>query len=265
MIKNTLYITFILFTSFLFAQEQERILVNGKIILPEEDSPEGMTIFNQNTSRGTIANPSGEFKLRVRLNDTVVFSSIQFDEFRVVVEQGVINSGEMNVFLTETVTELPEILLSDNKLSGDIRVDVARIQVEDPDVPRYSAADLEGMEVRRQPDSLMGAGRNDALAASNTRLVNGLNFVNIFKFIVGAEVENNPFTKRELDEKLRDLYDDEFFRANLDIERNKINDFIYYVTDHGLDNDLLDDGNELNLIEFLVEKSKEYKAFHARE
>ncbi len=265
MIKNTLYITFILFTSFLFAQEQERILVNGKIIVPEEDSPEGMTIFNQNTSRGTIANPSGEFKLRVRLNDTVVFSSIQFDEFRVVVEEGVINSGEMNVFLTETVTELPEILLSDNELSGDIRVDVARIQVEDPDVPRYSAADLEGMEVRRQPDSLMGAGRNDALAASNTQLVNGLNFVNIFKFIVGAEVENNPFTKRELDEKLRDLYDDEFFKANLDIERDKINDFIYYVTDHGLDNDLLEDGNELNLIEFLVEKSKEYKAFHARE
>jgi hypothetical protein len=265
MIKNTLYITFILFTSFLFAQEQERILVNGKIIVPEKDSPEGMTIFNQNTSRGTIANPSGEFKLRVKLNDTVVFSSIQFDEFRVVVEEGVINSGEMNVFLTETVTELPEILLSDNELSGDIRVDVARIQVEDPDVPRYSAADLEKMEVRRQPDSLMGAGRNDALAASNTRLVNGLNFVNIFKFIVGAEVENNPFTKRELDEKLRDLYDDEFFKANLNIERDKINDFIYYVTDHGLDNDLLEDGNELNLIEFLVEKSKEYKAFHARE
>ena len=265
MIKNTLYITFILFTSILFAQEKERMLVNGKIIVPEEDSPEGMTIFNQNTSRGTIANPSGEFKLRVALNDTVVISSIQFEEFRVVVEEGVINSGEMNVFVTETVTELPEVLLSDNELSGDIRVDVARIQVDDPEVPRYSAADLEEMDVRRQPDSLMGAGRNDAMAASNTRLVNGLNFVNIFKLLVGAEVENNPFTKQELDEKLRDLYDDEFFRANLDIEKDKINDFIYYVTDQGLDNDLLEDGNELNLIEFLVEKSKEYKAFQAGE
>jgi hypothetical protein len=171
----------------------------------------------------------------------------------------------MNVFLTESVTELPEVLLSDNKLSGDIRVDVSRIAVSDPDVPRYSAAELEALNVRRQPDSLMGPGRNAALAAGNTRLVNGLNFVNIFKFLVGAEVENNPFTKQELDEKLRDLYDDEFFRTNLDIEKDKINDFIYYVTDHGLDNDLLEDGNELNLIEFLIEKSKEYKAFHARE
>lgn len=169
-----------------------------------------MTIFNLNTSRGTIANPNGEFKLSVALKDTVVFSSIQFEEFRVVVEEGVINSGEMNVFLTETVTELPEVLLSDNKLSGDIRVDVARIEVSDPDVPRYSAADLEAMNVRRQPDSLMGPGRNAALAAGNTRLVNGLNFVNIFKFLVGAEVENNPFTKKELDEELRNLYDDEF-------------------------------------------------------
>lgn len=265
MLKNTFFIIFILSSSILIAQEKERTLVNGKIIVPEEDTPEGMTIFNRNTARGTISNPDGEFKLSVALNDTVVFSSIQFEEFRVVVEEGVINSREMNVFLTESVTELPEVLLSDNKLSGDIRVDVSRIAVSDPDVPRYSAADLEAMNVRRQPDSLMGPGRNAALAAGNTRLVNGLNFVNIFKFLVGAEVENNPFTKQELDEKLRDLYDDEFFRTNLDIEKDKINDFIYYVTDHGLDNDLLEDGNELNLIEFLIEKSKEYKAFHARE
>jgi len=153
------------------------------------------------------------------------------------------------------------VLLSDNELSGDINVDVARIVVEDPDMPRYSAADLEDMEVRRKPDSLMGAGRNDAVAASETRLVNGLNFVNIFKLLVGAEVKNNPFSKQELDEKLRDLYDDEFFRAYLDIERDKINDFIYYVTDHGLDDDLLAEGSELNLIEFLIEKSEEYKSF----
>lgn len=265
MFKNTLLIIFIFFGSIAIAQEKERILVNGNIIVPEDDSPEGMTIFNQNTSRGTIANPNGKFNLRVGLNDTIVFSSIQFDEFKVVVEEGVINSGEMNVFLTVSVTELPEVLVSDNKLSGDIQVDLARIEVEDPDVPRYSAADLEAMNVRRQPDSLMGPGRNAALAASNTRLVNGLNFVNIFKLLVGAEVKNNPFTKQELDEKLRNIYDDEFFRANLNIERDKINDFIYYVTDHGLDEDLLEDGNELNLIEFLIEKSEEYKAFHAEE
>lgn len=265
MIKKTLYIIFILFSSILFAQEKERILIDGKIIVPEEDSPEGLTIFNQNTARGTLANPDGEFRLRVGLGDTIVFSAIQFEEFSVVVEEGVINSEEMNVFLTETVTELPEVLLSDNELSGDIRVDVARIEVADPDVPWYSAADLKEMGVRREPDSLMGADRNEAIAASNTRLVNGLNFVNIFKLLVGAEVRNNPFTKQELDEKLRNLYDDEFFRAFLDIERDRINDFIYYVTDHGLDDDLLAEGSELNLIEFLIEKSKEYKRFHARE
>jgi len=265
MIKKTLYITLILFCSVLIAQGQERILVNGKIIVPEQDSPEGLTIFNQNTSMGTLSNPSGEFKLRVALNDTIVFSAIQFESFRVIVEEGVINSGEMNVFLTETITELPEVLLSDNELSGDIQVDVARIEIEDPEVPRYSAAELKAMNVRRQPDSLMGPGRNAALAAGNTRLVNGLNFVNIFKLLAGAEIENNPFSKKDLDEKLRDLYDDEFFRANLNIDRDRINDFIYYVTDHGLDKELLQDGNELNLIEFLVNKSKEYKAFHARE
>lgn len=260
MFKKLLFITLLLFGTILIAQEKERILVQGKIIAPEGESPEGMTVFNKNTGNGTISNQEGEFKLRVALGDSITFSALQFQKFNVAVEEGVINSGEMNVFLRESVNELPEVRLSSNQLSGDINVDVAKIEIADPQVPRYSAAQLKAMGVNITPDALSGPDKNAAFASSQTRLVNGLNFVNIFKLLAGAEIENNPFTQKELDEKLRAIYDDDFFRSNLDIERDNINDFIYYLTDHGLDKKMLADGKELELIEFLIQKSEDYKA-----
>lgn len=41
MLKNTFFIILILFSSILIAQEKERLLVNGKIIVPEDVTPEG--------------------------------------------------------------------------------------------------------------------------------------------------------------------------------------------------------------------------------
>lgn len=265
MFRNILFIVLILFGTLLTAQEKDRVMVQGKIIVPEGESSEGMTVFNKNTTSGTISNQEGEFNLKVALGDSIMFSAIQFQKFAVVVEEGVINSGEMNVFLTETVNELPEVRLSSNELSGDINVDVAKIKVTNPEVPAYSAAELKAMGVNVTPDALTGPGRNAALAAGNTRLVNGLNFVNIFKLIAGAEIENNPFSEKELDEKLRTMYNDDFFKSNLNIERDKINDFIYYLTDHGLNKKMLADGNELNLIEFLIEKGEDYKALQTQD
>ncbi|HSP11179.1 MAG TPA: carboxypeptidase-like regulatory domain-containing protein [Salegentibacter sp.] len=237
----------------------ERVMVNGKIIVPEGDNPEGMTVYNETSQRGTITNTSGEFRISVAENDSISFSALQFQKFTVVVDQGVIDSGELNVFISESVTELPEVVVLPHDLSGNVNVDVARIQVSDPDFPRYSAADLERMNVLTEPDSLTGPGKNEAMAASKTRLIHGLNFVNIFKVLVGEKDGNNQIGQQEKDEYVRQLYSDEFFQENLYIEKENINDFIFYASDNGLTSQMMQEGNELDLIEFLIAKSKDYK------
>jgi len=72
----------------------------------------------------------------------------------------------------------------------------------------------------------------------------------------------NPYAKsviREIDDYIRKMYKDDFFRKNLDIEKEYISDFIFYANDNGLSEQMLKGGNELDLIDFLIEQSKKYK------
>ncbi|WP_081208993.1 peptidase associated/transthyretin-like domain-containing protein [Salegentibacter sediminis] len=259
MLRFVITLVFLITAFPLLSQEVQRVVVDGKIIVPEGDNPEGMTVYNETSQRGTISNTEGEFRISVAINDSISFSALQFQKFTVVVDQGVIDSGELNVFISETVTELPEVVVLPHDLSGNVNVDVARIEVVDPDLPRYSAADLKDMNLVPEPDALTGPGKNEAMAASKTRLINGLNLVNIFKLLVEDNNGSQQIRQQEKDKYIRELYDDEFFQENLDIEKENINDFIFYASDNGLTAEMMQAGNELDLIEFLIARSKDYK------
>ncbi|MFD1096720.1 hypothetical protein [Salegentibacter chungangensis] len=258
--SSGLLILILLMGSSVFAQETRRLSIAGKVNIPGEYSAEGITVFNESSGKGTVTNKQGRFTIAVALNDKLSFISLLFEEFNVIVDEGVVESGMLNIFLNEMVTELPEVVVSPNNLSGYVFVDVARLEVENPRLPRYTAAELASLEYQYTPDSLSGPGRNDAMLASRTRLVHGLNFVNLFKAIV-EETKNDrrKLPDRDIDDKVRRMYDDEFFRENLDIQLKNINDFIFYASDHGLTEKMLREGNELDLISFLIEQSKEYK------
>ena len=242
---------------------QERVRVQGKVIVPEGDSPEGMTVINETGKSGTITNLQGEFSIMAAENDSISFSAVQFEKFTIIVDAGVIDSRQMNVFLTESVTELPEVVVRPVDLTGNVNVDVNRISVNDPSLPRYTAAQLDSMGIRVEPDSLTPPGRNDALAQSQQWLVNGLNLVNIFKLLAYSE-EDKSLSQEQINEQVRLMYNDEFFRENLDIAEENIQDFIYYTNERGLSEAMLQEGNELELIEFLILQSENYKNQQAR-
>lgn len=242
------------------ARGQERTFISGEINLPAGFNAEGILVFNENSGKGTLTKSNGEFSIAVANGDRVRVTSVSFQEFTVVIDQGVLDKGKLNIFLNETITELPEIVVSPNKLTGNVNVDVARIEVSEPDLPHFTAAQLNDFDYEYSPDSLTGVTRNEAMLASRTRLVNGLNFVNLFKAAVGEtsrKTKKRP--ERDIDENIRKIYNDAFFKENLNIELDRINDFIYYAQDHGLNKNMLRQGNELDLIAFLIEQSKAYK------
>lgn len=69
----------------------------------------------------------------------------------------------------------------------------------------------------------------------------------------------------DVDLKVRAMYNDEFFQQNLGIELQNINEFIYFADDNGLEEEMLKTGNELDLVQFLVEQSKRYKKQRSRD
>lgn len=258
--KLLVTILFLLAGIFLQAQTGERTLVNGTIKMPEGDNTQGISVYNLNTNRGTVSNIAGKFTLSVRVNDSIRVSSMQFQEFTIIIDKGVIDSQQLNIEINEVVNLLPEVIVSPYDLTGNVKVDISRMSV--PGVPdTLTAANSMGLyfEADAAPD-LQSMPRNQALAMSQTRLVNGINFVNLFKeILITNKRDQIQRPEADINMDVRALFNDQFFKENFEIELQNINEFIYYADHNGLDEEMLKEGNELDLIEFLLVQSKKFK------
>lgn len=256
--KTLVTISLLLFTCLGFSQ---RVMISGEIKVPAGEDPQGISVINSTAMGATISNEAGLFRISVAEGDTLQFSSLQFQDFSVIVDEGVINSRELNVFVTEAVTELPEVVVTPYDLSGNVQVDVRIIPTEDLDLPTKSAAEVNPYEVEFRPDSLV----SPANAAMRTSMIyNGANFANIFRHIVSPSgVLTNVDRKERLDEKLLELRGDDFYKDHLNIEEDHLREFIYFAADNGLTNEMLKPENEMQLIEFLVAQSVEFNQIKA--
>ncbi len=60
-------------------------------------------------------------------------------------------------------------------------------------------------------------------------------------------------------EEIRKLFTDDFFTETLQIDYDYINDFIFYAYDNGLGALVQEKKNDLELIDFFINQSKNYR------
>ncbi|MDN3596518.1 hypothetical protein [Zunongwangia endophytica] len=251
----------ILFISATIFAQDNRIQISGGIDVPETDEPDGITIFNESTSRGTISNKIGQFQINAGLNDRLVFSSLQFEQFSVRVTEDMLESGILNVAVNVAVNELPEVNVVKGNLTGSVRVDVNRIKVTPAQLPDTDADRLETPKIATPYSYPI---RNQAELSSRTYMVNGLNLINVFKVITGkyGEEETNyrviPYN--ELDDEIKEMYSNDFFKETLDLEADQVNAFVFFAADNGLNGQMLSEENDLDIIQFLVEQRQAYQS-----
>lgn len=252
------FLLLVMFPVVTFAQVISRVQIEGEVSAPIGDDVEGIVVINQTTKRGTITNKKGRFKITVGLNDRIEIAAMQFQRFTVIVNQGVINNKRLNVFLEESVKILDEVVVSPYELSGNVNVDVARIGVNKNDIPLLKSSKTNEYEYEWRPDT-QTVPENDLIYMRGIQ--NGLNFVNLFRLafkkVKKSNTKNN--VDQGLDQKVRALYNDQFFKDNLAIEIDQINDFIFFAEENGLDSEYFEEGRELDLIQLLVSKSELYK------
>lgn len=253
--KSLIYIFILLFSVGLTAQE--RVSINGKITPPLGDDPQGISIINRTAKSATISNESGNFNMRVAAGDTLDFSALQYQDFTVIINAGVVENKQLNVFISESVTQLPEVVVTPYDLSGNVEVDVRRIPVVAGNLPTQSAAEINAYEYTFRPDSLTSPAN---AAMREAMIYNGTDFANIFRNIFTTRnVMTNIGGNEDLDDKVLQLYDDDFFKEYLNIEKENIYEFIYFAEDNGLSSEMLEEENELQLIDFLVKQSQRYR------
>jgi hypothetical protein len=241
------------------AQDVQRIEVNGKIIVDSPDI-EGVTIFNTSSNKGTITDAEGKFSILVGLNDRLQISALQFQNFEVVITQDIIDSKALTVVLVEEVNKLPEIIILPYGLTGNLTVDAIRAKTVNPDLDALYFG-LDNLDKFEFTDDYLTGIRNTAM--TDNRLYYAADAIKIIGLLVKPLFKDNKKQDRALlatDRDIVDKYSPEYLMEKLNIPKHQITEFIYFVEDSGMDKNLLDDGKELQFLDYIIKKSKEFQA-----
>ena len=240
------------------AQDVQRIEVSGKIIVDSPDV-EGVTIFNASSNKGTITDAEGKFNILVTLNDRLQFSALQFKNFEVVITQDIIDSKAMTVVLVEEVNKLPEIIILPYGLTGNLDIDAIRAKTVNPDLDALYFG-LDNLDKIEFTDDYLTGIRNTAM--TDNRLYYTADAIKIIGLLVNPLFKDKNKNDRELlatDRDIVEKYSPEYLFDKLNIPENQMMEFIYFVEDSGMDKTLLEDGKELQFLDYVIKKSKEFQ------
>jgi len=141
-------IIFLFICSALKVQSQERrFIISGKI-KSSVKSVEGIHILNKNSLFGSISNSYGEFKIPVKLNDTLAFIGIQFYKLKIIITKKQLKNKMIIVHLLQKVNELNEVVIFNHKLTGNIVADAKSIKkiIPNMDLLNFTNIDLSKVD-----------------------------------------------------------------------------------------------------------------------
>ena len=250
------FIIFILILFPFFALGQKTI--SGKIINTSEK--EFIHVFNKTNNKYTVTNNEGEFSILVRINDTIVFSGLQYKLKELVVTKNVINSLVVSVVLEEQVNELDAVYIKPN-LSGNLLVDSRNIKAKN----NVNAISL----------GLPNAGKSK-LTSSERKLKTAGDFKPVHLLgILGGSIPIDPLInaisgktkklKRNVEFERMEKNEEIVFRklkdviiSDFNIPEDELFRFLYYASEDRNFNKIVALKKDLILYEFINKKSKTY-------
>jgi hypothetical protein len=253
--KLIISIALFFFLSLTFGQVPERQILKGKINVPSDADASNINVFNINSEKGTSTNSYGEFLIKVKNKDHLMVSSVQFQNFEVEITSEIMDDRDIIINIRENINLLNEVTISSNALSGDLTVDIKKINTTNAELNIDGNELINGYDADITIDSQI---RTENAAVDNNYLDYPMDFVQIFRMLVKKKDKKETKFVENVDVEVRKMYDNDFFKENFNIQEDQINEFLFWAFDHGFDNKLLDKGNEMDLIQFLLEKAEEF-------
>ena len=244
------------------SQNFNREEVNGKIIVESNDVG-GITVFNKSSNVGTITNENGEFTLKVALNDLVEVSALQYENLSFRVNDAIMASKTMKVFLIEEINRLDEIIILPNSLSGSLNEDMSKSKRFTPkmDAIYFGIKNSDEFDFK---DDYKSEVTNMTINTERNQLVNGLNIVNVVDQLLLPLFRSGVKNRKETGvpdvpvESIKYYFGSEFLVSNFNIPEHRVEEFIRYVESGDFDFSLLNYGKEMEFLELLNKKSVEF-------
>lgn len=236
----------------------QRTLLNGEI-LTHNGETSSINIINLTSELGTTNNEQGEFKIEVKLSDTLLFSSVQYEPREIIITQEVLEMPFLQVHLEEKIDELKEVTISDISLSGNLSTDLENI-------PTLTQADLGfPMSDRPRPTSI----ERKLKTASNVSTTSkenppGLLNVSLDGILNRINGKTEMLQKAAANEDLSQMVDAGIaalpvtFFTGLEIALDRIRDFVYFCAEDQKFQTLLFETKRLELTEFYILKAPQF-------
>jgi hypothetical protein len=205
----------LLFCQVTFCQTAGEKLLHGKIVV-ESGNAGGVTIINLVNEKTAISDGNGEFFILAKAEDLLVFSSVNLEYYRRIIEEEDLKAEVLTIKMTAKITELKEVIVNKHPEINAVSLGISpkgiihRTQMERK---LYTAGDFK-------PIHLLG------LLGGSLQVDPILNAINGRTAMLKKSIE---FEKKEhLLAYIGALFDDEYYTKTLKIPAKYIKGFQYY-------------------------------------
>ena len=236
MLKKILFFTLII----QFSYSQNRELIQGKVIYRNIDVP-AANVINNTAQSSTITNDQGEFEIYAKEGDEIIFSSVQYIIRTVRVNKEILENKRIIVQINQRVRELDEIVVTPEDTQKFL--DLKEEQFKGFDYIADKSTKIQNV------------------LTDNRQVVNGLNFVNIFKLLSSIVDAKSDEEKLNIipSEVLPYVLEENFFSVVLELESFEINDFLSKLDSDTEMKYLILEKNQFLIIDYLLNKADTYK------
>lgn len=234
-------------------------------------------ILNISLKRFTIADADGFFSIPVRVNDTLVFSAVQFKRKQLVINKENIRQRTLVVPLEDELTQLNEVVVTPHNLTGELDRDVKRIKIEPVVTSSTLGLPNAGIEVMTQSERLLieaDRGKYVRLATieDQGKLIAALGYltptiiINTHKIMNRASGRTKSFEEMvardeniELEKEIITKFTKKTISEDFDIPETNIDGFLTYCMSQDDFSELSNAGNTMEIWEYLKARSIEFK------
>lgn len=239
-----------LFYQFSVGQILTRIPLRGQVVNDSIKIDNGI-VFNINAKTGAVISPKGYFTILAKVNDTLVFSSLAFKSKKIGLSSSDFSSGYMRVNLEIFAKQLVEVVVYAKKADHPIE------------------GNTQAIVDKKYFDDEQSSPKNRVMPPDGT-IENGMDFVRMYKDVLKILKLNNPertdfITPVNFTEVVMKTVSYTFFTNTLNLKEDEIGLFLIYCENDAKSKTLLKPASQMQLIDFLISKDKEFNAIITHE
>ncbi|PIF01672.1 MAG: hypothetical protein CR994_00365 [Maribacter sp.] len=210
-------------------------------------------VLNVTLKKASITDQDGFFTITARLNDTLVFSGVQYKRKSMCVTQSVLESKLLYIPMEEVLTQLDEVVVMPYNLTGDMATDLGRTII-DP-VVTSSTLGLPNANIKLPTQAereLFAATANPFM--SFDPLINAIS--GRTKMLRQRLARNRKYERTQ---RVRTFYADSLYTIEFKIPQENIDDFMYFCEVDPAFQMLVDGHDRFKIWEFMRKKSFAYR------